>query len=67
MSQLQKQAPQGYYRVIGCDNPKDPGWMKGDFSDIETAKEASVVKRNSFVLFKIYDDSGKCVHSSEWE
>lgn len=60
---MNKQAPEGQFRVIGRDDSTDSGWMKGDYPDIEEAKRATVVVgKSSFVRFQIYDDTGECVH-----
>ena len=58
-----KTAPAGQFRVIGRDGPGDVGWCKGDYDNIEKAKQATV-SNGSFVQFQIFDDKGDCVHES---
>lgn len=55
-----KVAPKGKLRVIGQDDPSDPGWKRGDFDTPKEAEEAAPA--HAFIRFRIFDDQGKAVN-----
>ena len=55
-----EQAPEGAYRVIGKDNPKDEGWLKGDYGTLSLALHRANPRGHATIRFRVFDDKGKC-------
>lgn len=56
-----KKAPEGQFRVIGQDNPRDKGWKQGDYPTLREATQRANPRGHTTIRFRVFDDQGECV------
>jgi hypothetical protein len=57
-----RQAPEGYYRVIGVDNHSQSVWVEGTYQDFKSAKMIVDNKASDSVQYYVHSDSNRILY-----